>query len=275
VVRWLPAAAALLAACSDRPNGLVICHNANCAEPADPARDDTLDALRESLALEIDGKPVFDGMELDTFWRASDSTCLYAHDLDRDQTPAIEPANELAAYFARSGPIGHGEGPFRVVVELKSHVSADTTDLHTPDELVLHATCAWQVYQVIANAAVANQRDVVMTFEAFRPALLQAVIDQTPVTPIPVQYAAVQGIPAPLDNQTRPLSEYDGLPIDFVEFHAQWILDAQYEAAVSLGAKIAVFMFSATSETFAVIEQYEPTLIVTSEARLMRRWLDY
>lgn len=87
-----------VAAC-DRPPSLVICHNANCAEPADPERDDTLDALRESLALERDGLPVFDGVELDTFWRGADDSCLYAHDLDRDQTPALEPTAILAEYF--------------------------------------------------------------------------------------------------------------------------------------------------------------------------------
>jgi hypothetical protein len=253
----------------------VICHNANCAEPADPERDDTIDALNESLALEDHGEPVIDGVELDTFFRRADGECLYAHDLDIDHVPATDPANVLAAYFARDGAISHGDKPFRVVIELKSHVSADTTDLHTPDELALHATCAWQVYQIIADAAVANRRDVDVMFEAFRPALLQAVIDQTPVTPVPVLYAAVQGIPAPLDDQTRSLDEYRGLPIDVVELHAQWILDAQYEAVRSLGADLAVFMFSATEETFAVIERYEPKLIVTSEARLMRRWLDY
>jgi len=268
--------ALLIAGCQARPSGVVICHNANCAEPADPARDDTIEAMRESLALERDGLPVIDGIEVDTFWRAADSTCLYAHDLDHDVTPATAPADEIAAYFARSGPIGHTDGlPFRVVIELKSHVSADTGDLHTPQELVDHAACAWQVYGVLADAAVARDRDVVVMFEAFRPALLQAVIDQTPAsTPLPVQYAAVQGVPAPLDDQTRPLDDYAGLPIDVVEFHAQWILDAQYEAVRSLGAELAVFMFDATEETFAVIRQYDPALIVTSEATLMRRWLD-
>jgi hypothetical protein len=259
----------------DRPEAALICHNANCAEPADPARDDTVEALRESLALERDGVPVIDGLELDTFWRRADQSCLFAHDLDRDQTPALEPATEIATYFGRGGPIGHGDVPFRVIVELKSHVSADTTDLHDADDLVAHAACVWQIYDVLATAAVANRRDVIVTFEAFRPALLQAVIDQTPTsTPLPIDYAAIQGVPAPLDDQTRPLDDYAGLPITIVEFHAQWILDAQYEAVRSLGADLAVFMFSATAETFAVIEQYEPKLVVTSEATLVRRWLD-
>ncbi len=265
--------AALAAAC-DRPPSLVICHNANCAEPADPERDDTLEALQESLTLERDGLPVFDGVELDTFFRAADDTCLYAHDLDRDQTPALEPALVMAEYFRREGPIGHGD-TFYVAVELKSHVSADKTDVHDAAQLAAHATCAWEVYQAIAEAAVANDRDVVMIFEAFNPALLRAVIDATPAAlPIPVEYSAIQGVPAPLDNQTRELGAYQGLPLSYVEFHDQWILDAQYEAVRSLGAQLAIFMFSATSETFSVIEQYRPRLIYTSEATLVRRWLD-
>jgi len=264
---------AALAAC-DRPPSLVICHNANCAEPADPERDDTVEALRESLVLERDGLPVFDGIELDTFLRGADNTCLYAHDLDRDQTPALEPAIILAEYFSRGGPIGHGD-TFYVAVELKSHVSADTADRHDGAQLALHADCAWQVYRAIADAAIANDREVVMVFEAFNPALLRAVIAATPSTlPIPVEYSAIQGVPAPLDDQTQSLDGYRDLPLSYVELHAQWILDAQFEAVRSLGVDFAVFMFSATAETFAVIEQLRPRLIFTSEATLMRRWLD-
>src|SRR5712671_5400467 len=96
----------LAAAACNRPTTTVICHNGNCAEPADPARDDTIGAFQESLALELDGKPVIDGIEIDSFWRGSDDTCIFAHDLDNSENvPAIEPANELATYFARTGPI--------------------------------------------------------------------------------------------------------------------------------------------------------------------------
>ena len=268
--------ATLVAACeSGSPPSLVICHNANCAEPADPERDDTIEALRESLDLPLQrGLPVFDGVELDTFFRAADSTCLYAHDLDRDQTPALEPTGVLAEYFARPGQLGHGD-TFYVAIELKSHVSADKTDTHDAAQLAAHATCAWEVYRAIADAAVANDRAVVMIFEAFNPELLRAVIAATPATlPIPVEYSAIQGVPAPLDNQTRELGDFAGLPLTYVEFHAQWILDAQYELVRSLGADLAVFMFSATAETFSAIEQYRPRLIYTSEATLLRRWLD-
>lgn len=255
----------------------MICHNANCVEPANPEADDTVDALRESLAL-FDGStpgPVIDGIEVDTFWRGVDDVCLYAHDLDRDQTPAIEPANELAAYFARTGPITHGDAPFHVFIELKSHVSADTAALHSPAQLDLHATCAWQLYDVISTAAIANGRDVIVVFSAFNPDLLRALIARQPVAPpVPIKLGAYQGVPAPLDDQTRPLGDYGGIPLDVIELHVQWILDAQYEAVRSLDLELGVFMFSATVETFAVIEQYTPSVIVTSEARLIRRWLD-
>jgi hypothetical protein len=272
---WIVALAAGCAAAGcDRPDATVICHNANCAVPA-PEKDDTIEAMRESLALALDGRPVIDGIEVDTFWRGADGVCLYAHDLDNDQTPALEPANELATHFARPGPITFGDGPFHVFLELKSHVSSDKTDRHTPEQRDLHAQCAWQVYTIIADAAVATGRDVELHFEAFAPELLAAVIANTPaMTPIPFHFEAIQGVPAPLDNQTRPLGDYAGLPIDSVEFHDQWILDAQYEAARSLGLDLGVFMFSATVETFAVIEQYEPRYVVTSEAVLLRRWLE-
>jgi hypothetical protein len=266
-------ALAALAGC-DRPEALVICHNSNCAEPVDPSRDDSIEGIQRSLALELDGRPVIDGIEIDTFWRGSDGACLFAHDLENDTTSALEPANELAAYFARTGPIAHGE-TFQVMIELKSFVSADGKVQHSDEELMLHAACAWQVYGILADAAVANGRDVRVLFEAFRPDLLKAMVAQTPAsTPLPVRYGAILAIPKPLDSETRNLEAYAGVPIDIVEFHAQWILDAQYEAARSLGLDIAVFMFSATGETFAVIEQVLPSLVVTNEATLMRRWLD-
>lgn len=281
----LALAACALSAC-DRPRSLIVCHNANCAEPADPARDDTLGALRESLALEHDGRPAIDGVELDSFLRGADDTCIYAHDLEntQDSPPATAPAMVLAEHFERPGPISFTEGePFQVFLELKSHVSA-STDRHTPEQRVLHAQCAWQVYEIVAAAAVANDREVRVTISAFAPELLQAVLDQQPpLMPVPFRLGVVQGVPAPLDDQTRPLDDYRALPIGLFEFHAQWLLDAQYEAFASYRnaratpdapIDLALFMFTATVETFDAVDRYEPQMIVTNEARLFRRWLE-
>jgi hypothetical protein len=264
-----------------------VCHNANCVEPSDPTRDDTLGALRESLALEHAGRPAIDGIELDSFFRGSDGACLYAHDLanEREDTPATEPALELAAHFARPGPITFADGTtFHVHLELKIQVGASLTDRHTPEQRALHAQCVWSMYDIISAAAVANDRDVQVTFSSFSPALLRAVIDNRPaLTPTPFRIGIVQGVPAPLNDQTSPLDECRGLSLGVFEFHAQWLLDAQYEAFVSYRnarataaapIDLALFMFSATAETFAAIEQYRPDIIVTSEARLFRRWLE-
>ena len=270
-------AAALLLGC-DVPQPKVVCHNANCAEPTDPARDDTLAALDESLALTYRGRPVLDGIELDSIWRGADDVCLFAHDLETitADVAATAPADVIATYFARPGPIGwRDDGPFEVLLELKSYV-AETPSLvrHSPAQRAAHAACAWDVYAIIAAAAVGNTRDVRVTFSAFAPELLRAGLDGAPADlPVPYRFEALQSIPAPLDTETRPLGDYDGLPIELVEFHDQWITDAQLEVAHTMGAELSLFMFDATVETFAAIRQYEPALVVTSEARLLRRWI--
>ncbi|HVK86958.1 MAG TPA: hypothetical protein VM513_22720 [Kofleriaceae bacterium] len=264
-----------LAAC-DRPQPLVICHNGNCVEPTDPERDDTLEALEESLALEVNGRPAIDGIEIDTFWRGEDGTCLYAHDLDGARsTLASEPATVLAAHLAKRGPLTFSGAPLVISLELKGHVAAEKTAKHTPEQRALHAACAWDVYRVIADAAVANDQDAELIFSSFEPDVLRAVVDATPAsTPMPYSYGAIYGIPKPLDPSTHPLDEYTGIPLSVVEVHDQWLNDAQYEGLLSANVRVVFWMFSATVETFAAIEQYEPDMVTTSEARLMRRWLE-
>lgn len=274
----LVALVALVAACS-RPKALVICHNANCVEPTDPELDDTIPALRESLALTIDGLPAVDGTEIDSFWRGSDGACLFAHDLDAERTHLIsEAADELAAHIMAGGQLTHDPGqPFRIFFELKAHVGVEKSERHTPEQRTLHAQCAWAVYTTIADAAVASGQNVEFIFASFEPKLLSEVIVQTPPsTPIPYKFDAFYGIPHPLDSETRPLSDYAGIPISIVEIHPQWLHDAQWEGVISMKPRpeIMFWMFSATVETFAAIEQYEPEMIDTSEARLMRRWLE-
>jgi hypothetical protein len=266
----------LLAAC-EQPHPIVICHNANCGEPTDPERDDTLPAFRESLALEEDGRPVIDGIELDSFWRGSDNVCLYAHDPSNfaENTPAIAPAQELAAHFQKQGPITFDGGQFLVLLELKAFVSARTTDRHTPEQRMLHARCAWDIFNIVADAAYASDRDVKVEFQSFSPELLRAVLDIAPATTrIPYELGAIQGVPSPLDDQTRELRDYSDLPIRDVQFHALFMQDAQHEAVLRSGAKLSFFWFSTTNEVFWAIRKYRPFAVDTSEARLMRRWLE-
>src|SRR5689334_22257395 len=149
-----------LAGC-ERPDILLVCHNSNCAEPTEPEKDDTIEALRESLVLEVAGRPAIDGTELDLFWRASDGTCLLAHDLAGGATDlAGDAAQVLADHLARPGPITSADQPFQVFIELKDFVDPDKSVHHTPEQRRLHALCAWDVYTTITGAAVANGREL-------------------------------------------------------------------------------------------------------------------
>lgn len=265
----------LVGAC-DRPSVLVICHNSNCAEPTDPENDDTIEALTESLAVEVNGKPVIDGTEIDLFWRASDDTCLFAHDLASGRTElASEAANAVANHLLKPGDITSHGAPFSIFIELKPFVDLGESVRHTPDQLVRHAECAWVAYTTIADAALSSGREIDVYFASFGPELLHAMIAARPASvPFEPRYEAFYGVPHPLDNATVPLDKYAGLPITLVEMHPQWIIDAQYEGLLSSNIEIGFFMFSATVETFAAIEQYEPAIVNTSEATLMRRWLE-
>jgi len=254
----------------------MICHNSNCAEPTDPENDDSIEALDESLALVQDGRPIIDGTEIDLFWRASDSQCIFAHDLASARTElATTTAQVLADHLATPGPVTFGDGPFQLFIELKAFVGVEKSQRHTPEQRMLHAACMWEFYKTVTDAAIANGRDMKVFIASFSPELLAEVIRQTPAAvPFPPGYEAFYGVPRPLDSETRPLSDYAGLPIQYVEMHSQWIIDSQYEGLISSGIHIGFFMFSATEEHFAAIEQYEPEWVNTSEARLMRRWLE-
>ena len=260
--------AAALFAC-DRPQVLVICHNGNCVEPTEPEADDTLPALEASLALEHAGLPALDGFEIDALWRRETQACVFAHDLDVERiTPMSDAAAVLAAYVDRDGPLTYAGEPLQLFVELKSYVTEDF-EAHTPDERVLHAECAWQTYATIAAMAAARdrERDIEVIFAAFDASLLRAVVAATPAqTPLRVRYDAFYRL---------PLETYAGVPIEIVEMHPQWLHDAVYEGIVSSNLELVFWMDSVTTETLDAIELYRPRMVNTSEARLIRRWLEY
>lgn len=273
----LLAAWALTGCENARPDTLVICHNANCVEPTDPEADDTLAALDESLALTYRGRPILDGVEIDSFWKGDEDLCLFAHDLDNaERVPAEDAATKLAEYFAKEGPLTYSGQAFRVFVELKGSVGPGESDQHSPAQRDLHAKCAWRMYEIMASAASVESREVEVVFTSFEPALLSALrTRQPPVLAIPARFGAIQGIPSPLDGQTNSLEEYGDTGIDLVEMHPGWMLEGQLEAALSADLDLVFWMFEATSEIFAAIDHYEPAMVETSEARLMRGWLEY
>src|SRR4051812_12774831 len=222
--------------------------------------------------------PAIDGVEVDLFWRGTDDTCIFAHDLENNPTRtelASEAAAAVADHFAQPGPITSNGGRFQMFVELKDYVDVDKTMLHSDAQRIAHAKCAWDFYQTVSNAAIANGRELDFFFGPFGPEMRKEVIAQPPAnTPFPPRYESYYGVPKPLDPETRPLGDYKGIPITLIEFHSQWITDDAYEGIVDTNIELAFFMFSATEEHFAAIEQYEPKMVNTSEATLMRRWLE-
>lgn len=273
-------AVSTFAACADTYDPLLVCHNANCVEPANPAEDDTIEALRASLAQTRAGRPVVDGVEVDTFWFGAEERCIFAHDLesDTDTEPlgAAEVINEtLAARVAAGEPITRTGGPFALFVELKGHVGAES-QLHTPAQQAAHAACALELATTVANAADADY-EVEVVFTSFEPALLTAVTNATGYASLeaaaPIKLGALQGIPAPLDGQTRPLDAF-GPEIDLVDVHPQWVTENELQAYASRGWELAYWMFSITPETLDAIERDRPRWVTTSEANALARWLD-
>lgn len=277
---------ALLGSACDRPATLVVCHNANCAGPPDPFRDDTLEAMRESFDLTFLGRPVLDGMEFDIFWHGDanngNGRCLFAHDLvsgDLD-TDAQVAADEVARYLERPGEISWNGEFFLVRVELKGSAGPSYyDDAHTPAQARQHAECALDLYNTIEAAALGSGRNLEFIFDSYNPDILNALTQSArwpgrqPHPSIRVRLSADYLDSTPSGLAIQMLSDFP--EVDDVVFHAGWVTDGHYQAFRSMGLDLTLWMFSATVETFAAIEKFEPRAVLTSEAPLMRRWLEY
>lgn len=239
---------ALLALCAgcERPAQVaVICHNANCTPAHDADRDDTLAALEASLAL---GPAVLDGVELDLVF---DGACGFAHDLD---APAEDPAEAAArvAEYVRA----HGE-PFHLMIELKR----GATDLDA------HADCALDVFEAVEAA-----RDVDVIFESFEPAALRALAAR-PRFPGDARLGAALSIPAPL-GYSHTLDDFDDVPLDVVDVHPAFTSPADRRVYDGLGLEVALWTEGVDTELFDALLADPPAYVVTSEAPLVRAWLD-
>lgn len=278
------ATAVMATACAPPASPALICHNANCVEPANPDEDDTVAALQASLALEAGGVPLIDGVEIDTFWHGEDARCLFAHDLERPgEQPDVVAATEvinthLQARAAAGLPLTHRGDAFQVFVELKGHVAREKSARHTPEQRALHAACAVSVLEALAEPAVVEARTLKVVFTSFDPALLLAVDDALPAFErsnlVEVQLGGLFGIPPPLDGQTLPVGDWAEVPLDVVSIHPHWTRDAALQAFSSRDLDVGYWMFSAVPETLQSIERHRPTFVTTSEARLLRAWFD-
>lgn len=267
-------AAVLAMAACERPQPLVICHNANCVSP-DTSRDDTLSALAESLALGYAGRPVIDGMELDTFWYRAEGRCLFAHDLDGDTlTTPRDAATIIADHLAGTdAPSWNGER-FHVFIDLKAHVGPSYDELHSPEELVAHAECALDTVDTIAAGARARGHQLTVGFISGRPRHLEILRASPRFQPAAdVELLLIGDIFAPYSDLVPELADYQ-VPLDAIEYHPDFMTEVHRETYRALEIDLVQWSFVTTIEAFDAIERWEPSYVVTNEAELMRRWIE-
>lgn len=270
----LCSALALVTAGCARPDPLVICHNSNCGGELDIDRDDTLDALSESLALTISGRPPFDGVEIDTVWVASQERCVYAHEVD-EEAPDAAAAGEMVAghLLGADRPSWNGDR-FVLKIEVKPVVGPDLQQ-HDASQEVQHAECALDLASTVLAAGAAAGVEVEVIADSNDAGLLRAVAGRPRWAELASRgLSADFGAPWPFTHDTPRLSDFAGLTLDLIEFHPEWLVDANVEAFRSLDVELVVWMFSATPEVLAAIRSYEPAYVNTGEAELMRRWIE-
>jgi hypothetical protein len=272
---WIVVAAAALAAC-DRPSPLVICHNVNCAAGPDVSRDDTLEALDEALALEVDGRTPIDGVEFDTFWYGAESRCLFAHDLEHDTTtPATAAADRIAQHLATTAVAAANGERFYAIVELKMHVGPELTDAHTPAQLILHAECALDVLDRLVAGARAGGHQLTVGFVSAVPQHLE-VLRERPRWQAAggddLELLLVGDIFAPYASVVPELADYR-VPLDAVEVHPDFLTDPHRETYRSLDIDLVQWSLVTTTEALDAIERWEPRFVLTNEAVLLRDWI--
>jgi hypothetical protein len=270
-MRALCSVALALAAC-DRPSPLVICHNANCTSP-DPSRDDTPEALAGSFALRFNGRPVLDGIEIDTFWHGAQGRCLFAHDIDNPAAIlASEAAQLIADHLATTTVVSHGER-FYLFIELKGFVGASLDDRHTPEQFIAHADCAIDVAQRVARSAAEAGHSLTVGF----------------IAGVPTHHETLRGNPRWPSLEDDPdvetlliadtfapylqVTDFN-VPVDVIEYHPAYMTQARRETYRSLGYQLAQWSYVSTAEAFDAIERWEPRFAITNEALLLRRWIE-
>ena len=276
-----------MSAC-DRPHTIVLCHNVNCAGAISPELDDTEEALRESFALPYRGRPAIDGLEIDLLWNESDGgLCQVAHEvgtIDDPMTP-IETAEIIAEHLEQPDPISWNGEVFYVVFELKGLIDGAGSP-HTHAQAEMHAECALDAYERLEQAAIDTGRRLEITFDSTSPNVLGALTKsqrwpgKSPSDEVVVRLSGDFSDPTSLGVIEIPglrdlMNAIDPEELDNVVVHSSWINYGGFHAFRSLDVDITIWMFSATADTFAALERVEPEYVVTSEALLMRRWLEY
>jgi len=246
----------------ERPRAYVLCHNANCTG-SDPSRDDTMPALRESLALRWNRQPLIDGIELDTFWDMAGERCTFAHDAGSAAVAvlATEAANEVAAHLRETASLV-GERPFFIKHEMKPTA---------PSRFDAHTDCALDMFDIIAGAAVETDRRVTVFFESEDPRLVAHLVGRPRYPGSRAGERLQTGLVVPF-NASPPRD----LAIDAVTIEAALVTPERQAALRELRVRdidLIVWMYDADVAVLDAIEDARPKFVNTNEAALLREWL--
>ena len=272
-MRLLCSALALAAACAS-PDPLIICHNANCAGKLVVHRDDTLAALESSLDITVDDRPAYDGIEVDTVWIARQDRCVFAHRDRAAADDAIAAGEAIAEHLVTAALPSWNGDLFVLKIELKPFVGPDLQE-HDADQEVLHADCALEVADIVLAAGAAAGVEVEVIADSSDAGLLRAVRARPRWAEIARRRLSADfGAPRPFTPDTPRLSDFAGITLDLVELHPGWLPDAAIEAFRSMEVDLVLWMFSASPEILAAVTADDPAYVNTSEAPLVRRWLE-
>jgi hypothetical protein len=261
-----------------RPKPLLLCHNANCAEPSSPASDDTLAALERSLALRWQDRPVFDGIEVDLTWNGSANggagRCDFAHGI-ADTAPASSDAAQLIADYLTAQPVPSWNGEwFSLQLELKRRVDASGS-FHTATQAVDHVACALDFIDRIEAAAL-GRTSLEIIIDSGGADLLAATVAhprwQARLSGARTRYRLAMDFlePTPISFAGQSLDDFP--PVTDVVFHPDWITDGQWQAIRSMDLDVTLWMYIGTDVTLGGIERFEPRAVVTSDILFLRRW---
>ena len=271
----------LLAACDRRPQAILMCHNSNCAHATDPAADDTLASLEDSLALTYLGRPPIDGVEIDTLWDSERSLCLFAHDFDKPVDElAMDAVDRVTEHMLGADAITWDGVAFRVKIESKAAVTPGGAD-HSADDLAAHQACVLDMVDRLLEAAVAGDRELEILLEGED---IQFVRSLTAHSRWPGKDPG-EGLAIRLEANVKSAGlapddlvsltggdKPDG--IDVLAFHSTRFPDGQQQAYEALDVDLMLWMLDASLETFYAAEVYHPEYVNTSEAVLLRRWME-
>ncbi len=248
---------------------LVICHNTNCAGTGKYG-DDTLEALEESLAITLDGRPAFDGMEADTYlyFDGETSQCLFAHDTKHLDTVAkpSEAAALLDAHLQKDDVAWNGER-FYLKLELKPTVQG-SDQFHTAQQLATHAQCALEM----AIEATRNARHpVTLIFDTMSECILNELQYQMALPRwetlandpnLEILYSAQvvpyrACVPSRVDIRSINVRDWRNVPVDAIRPFMIW-MDSHSE----------------NTETVEIVRHLQPEYISTSEVPFVRGYIE-